>query len=117
MSNFGAGQGFFGNNQNTNQGISTPGLTPAAGTGAFGNLGANTTSSSAFGGAGAGNTPGGGGTASGPTRSAFGTGVSAFGSGGNTSTPSGAGTSGTGGLFGGSSLFAGVYASYPNYLI
>ena len=107
MSNFGAGQGLFGTNQNKNQGTSTPSAS------AFGNLGSNTTSSSAFGGAGTGNTPGGGGggTASGPTGGLFG-GGSAFGSGGNTntstSTPSGAGT---GNPFGGS-LFAGVYASY-----
>jgi hypothetical protein len=115
MSNFGAGQGLFGNNQNKNQGTATPGLTPVAGTSAFGGLGSNTTSGSAFGGAGAGNTPGGGGTASAPTGGVFGTGGSAFGSGGNTntstSTPSGAGTGGTGSLFGGSTLFAGVYAS------
>lgn len=114
MSNFGAGQGLFGNNQNKNQGTATPGLTPAAGTSAFGGLGSNTTS--AFGGAGAGNTPGGGGTASAPTGSVFGTGGSAFGGGPNTSTstsnPSGAGT----GLFGGSSLFSGVYASYTVYM-
>lgn len=114
MSNFGAGQGLFGNNQNKSQGTATPGLTPAAGTSAFGGLGSNTTS--AFGGAGAGNTPGGGGTASAPTGSAFGTGGSAFGGGGNTNTstsnPSGAGT----GLFGGSSLFAGVYASHSVFM-
>lgn len=113
MSNFGAGQGLFGNNQNKNQGSATPGSTPAAGASGFGGFGSNTTSGSAFGGAGAGNTPGGGGTASAPTGSVFGTGGGAFGSGGNTntstSTPSGAGTGG--GLFGGPSLFAGVYAS------
>jgi hypothetical protein len=120
MSNFGTGQGLFGNNQNRNQGTAPPGSTPAAGTSAFGGLGSNTTSGSAFGGAGAGNTPGGGGTASAPTGSVFGTGGSAFGSGGNTntftSTPSGAGTGGTGSLFGGPSLFAGVYASYSVFM-
>jgi hypothetical protein len=119
MSNFGAGQGLFGNNQNKNEGTATPGSTPA-GTSAFGGLGLNTTSGSAFGGAGAGNTPGGGGTASAPTGSLFGTGGGAFGGGGNTntstSTPSGAGTGGTGSLFGGSSLFAGVYASYSAFM-
>ncbi|KAF8505976.1 Nsp1-like C-terminal region-domain-containing protein [Russula emetica] len=97
-SNFGTGQGLFGNNQNRNQGAAAPGSTPAAGTSAFGGLGSNTTNSSAFGGAGAGNTPGGGGTASAPTGSVFGTG--------------GAGTGGTGSLFGGGpSLFAANPAS------
>jgi len=119
MSNFGAGQGLFGNNQN--KGSATPGSTPAAGASAFGGFGSNTTSGSAFGGAGAGNTPGGGGTAPAPTGSVFGTGGGAFGSGGNTntstSTPSGAGTGGTGGsLFGGPSFFAGVYASYSVFM-
>ena len=112
--NFGAGQGLFGNNQNKTQGTSTPGSTPAAGTSAFSGL---TTSSSLFGGAGTGNTPGGG-AASAPAGGLFGTGGSVFGGGGNnntsTSTPSGAGT---GGLFGGGpSLFAGVYASYPVFI-
>jgi hypothetical protein len=120
MSNFGTGQGLFGNNQNKNQGTATPGSTPAAGTSAFGSLGLNTTSGSAFGGAGAGNTPGGAGTASAPTGSLFGAGGSAFGSGGNTNTSTstpGAGTGGTGSLFGGgSSLFAGVYASYSVFI-
>ena len=107
MSNFGAGQGLFGSNQNKNQGAPTPA------TSAFGNLGANTTSSSAFGGPGAGNAPGGGGGGAAPAPSGgiFG-GGSAFGGNTNinapTSNPSGAGT---GGPFGGSSLFAGVYAS------
>ena len=120
MSNFGAGQSLFANNQNKNQGTAPPGSTPATGTSAFGGLGSNTTSGSAFRGAGAGNTPGGGATASAPTGSIFGTGGSAFGSGGNTntptSTPSGAGTGGTGSLFGGSSLFAGVYTPYSVFI-
>jgi hypothetical protein len=107
MSNFGAGQGLFGTNQNKSQGTSTPGAS------AFAGLGSNTTSSSAFGGPG--NTPGGGGTASGPTGGLFG-GGSAFGSSGNTNTttpaPPGAGT---GNPFGGS-LFSGVYASYSNFM-
>ena len=117
MSNFGAGQGLFGNNQNKNQGTATTGLTPAAGASAFGGLGSNTTSSSAFGGAGAGNTPGGGTTAA-PTGSIFGTGGSAFGGNTNTSTstPSGAGTGGTGLFGGGPSLFTGVYASYSIFM-
>ena len=120
MSNFGTGQGLFGSNQNKNQGTSTPGSTPAAGTSAFGSLGLNTTSGSPFGGTGTGNTLGGGGTTSAPTGSLFGSGGGAFGSGGNTntstSTPSGTGTGGTGSLFGGSSLFAGVYASYSAFM-
>jgi hypothetical protein len=119
MSNFGAGQNLFGNNQNKNQGTSLPGSTPAAGTSALGSLGSNTTSGSAFGGPGAGNAPSGGGTASGPTGGIFGTGSSAFGGGGNmntsTSTPSGAGTGGTG-MFGNSSLFAGMHASYSIFM-
>src|SRR5712692_208386 len=120
MSNFGAGQGLFGNNQNKNQGTSTPGSTPAAGTSAFGSLGSNTTGGSTFGGPGAGNAPSGPGTASGPTGGIFGTSGSAFGGGGNTnmstSTPSGTGTGGTGSLFGGSSLFAGMHASYSIFM-
>jgi len=122
MSNFGAGQGLFGNNQNKSQGTATPGSTPAAGASAFGGFGSNATSGSAFGGAGAGNTPGGGGTASAPTGSIFGAGgSSAFGTSGNTntstSTPSGAGTGGTGSLFGGGpSLFAGVYTFYSVFM-
>ena len=108
MSNFGAGQGLFGSNQNKNQGAPTPA------TSAFGNLGTNTTSNSAFGGPGAGNAPGGGGGGAAPAPSGgiFG-GGSAFGGTTNanapTSNPPGAGT---GSSFGGSSLFAGVYASY-----
>ena len=112
--NFGAGQSFFGNNQNKNQGTAAPGSTPAAGTSAFSNLGSNTTGGSAFGGAGAGNTPGGG-TAPAPTGGIFGTGSSAFGGGGNTNTPTSTPSGGgTGSLFGGSSLFAGVDA--PHYV-
>jgi hypothetical protein len=104
MSNFGTGQGLFSSNKN--QGASTPGA------GAFSNLGSNT-GSSAFGGAGAGNTPSGGPTSSGPTGGIFGTGGSAFGGSGNTntSTPSGAGT---GSPFGG--LFARVFTSYSIFI-
>lgn len=117
MSNFGTGQGLFGNNQNKTQGPAAPGSTPAAGTSAFSGLGSNTTGGSVFGGAGAGSTPSGGGTAPAPTGSLFGTGGSVFGGGGNTNTstatPSGGGT---GGLFGGGSLFAGVHAFYPIFM-
>ncbi|KAI0303859.1 Nsp1-like C-terminal region-domain-containing protein [Russula brevipes] len=72
--------------QNKNQSTLASGSTPAAGTGLFGNLGANTTNSSAFGGTGAGNPPGAGGTTSGPTGSTLMAGGSAFGGGGSTNT-------------------------------
>lgn len=114
MSNsFGTGSAFgAASNQNRNQTTPTPGTAPAATGGLFGNLGANTTTSSVFGGAGTGNTPGGGGgTTSGTTGGIFGTGGGLFGS-KNTSmtapTPAAAGTSGP---FNTSS-FGGVYASY-----
>ncbi|KAH9071698.1 Nsp1-like C-terminal region-domain-containing protein [Lactarius deliciosus] len=91
-SNFGAGQNLFAAtaNQNKDQNPSTSGPTPATSGGLFGNLGANTTGSTAFGG----------------TSSAFGsTGASA----GNTGAP---GT--TGGFPGtGGSVFGGN-ANAPN---
>ncbi|KAH9998409.1 Nsp1-like C-terminal region-domain-containing protein [Russula vinacea] len=108
MSNFGAGQGLFGTNQNKNQGTSTPSASALATSAqtqlAVPRLGGGHgkhawwwwnrlwTNWRLFGGG------------------------SAFGSGGNTntstSTPSGAGT---GNPFGGS-LFAGVYASYSIFM-
>ena len=122
-SNFGTGQSLFGgstSNQNKNQSTSNPGSTPAPPS-IFGNLGANTTTSAAFGGAGAGSAPSGGGTASGTAgNNIFGTGGSAFGGAGNankttTPTPAGAGA-GTGSSFGGPSLFPGEYASLSIFL-
>ena len=99
MSNFGTGQNLFGaaTNQNKDQNPSNPASTPAAGGGLFGNLGANTTSSTAFGGGGgAGGAPGGGTGAPGPgTSGAFsGAGGSIFGGGANAnaSNPAGAGS-------------------------
>jgi hypothetical protein len=99
MSNFGTGQNLFGaaTNQNKDQNPLNPASTPAAGGGLFGNLGANTTSSTAFGGGGAGGASGGGTGAPGPgTSGAFsGAGGSIFGGGGNAnaSNPAGAGAS------------------------
>lgn len=120
--NFGTGQGTFGApfNQNKNQTTSIPGSAPAPGASPFANLGANTTNSPVFGGmgAGAGNTPGSGGTTSVPTGGIFGTGSGAFGGSANTSTnaatptPAGAGAgAGTASPFGGSFL-GGMFASY-----
>ena len=125
MSNFGAGQGLFGtaSNQNKNQTSSTPGAAPAAGASPFANMGANTTNSSVFGGAGpgagAGNTPGIGGTNSGTTGSLFGTSGSAFGGGGggNPGATAGAGTgTGTASPFSGGGPFGGVHASYSLFM-
>lgn len=100
MSNFGTGQNIFGAaaNQNKDQNPSNSGSTPAAsGGGLFGNLGANTTSSSAFGGSGAGGAPAASSGLSGPgTSGGFsGAGGGLFGGGGNANAnapnPAGAG--------------------------
>ena len=123
MSNFGTGQGLFGpaTNQNKNQTSSTPGAAPASGASPFANLGANTTNSSVFGGAGpsagAGNTPGVGGTTSGTTGGIFGTGGSAFGGGGNPGATAGAAAgTGTASPFSGAGPFGGVHASFSLFM-
>jgi hypothetical protein len=120
--NFGTNQGPFGSapNQYKSQNVPTPGIAPATGGGPFGNLGANTTNSAAFGGAGAGSTPAGGGTTSGtPGSNIFATGGSAFGGAGNTTTaPTLAGPgAATGSPFGGGAgLFPGEYRSSSIFL-
>ncbi|KAH8986171.1 Nsp1-like C-terminal region-domain-containing protein [Lactarius deliciosus] len=109
-SNFGAGQNLFAAaaNQNKDQNPSTSGPTPATSGGLFGNLGANTTGSTAFGGtssafgstgASAGNTG-----APGTTGGFPGTGGSVFGGGGNANAPNPGAN--TGSAFGGPGLFS-----------
>lgn len=107
-SNFGTGQNLFAaaTNQNKDQNPSTSGPTPAATGGLFGNLGANTTSSTAFGGAGAGGAFGGSSGAPGTSGGFSGMGAGVFGGGNaNAPNPAGAGAS-AGSAFGGSGLFA-----------
>ena len=110
MSNFGAGQNLFAatTNQNKDQNPSNPGSTPAAGGGIFGNLGANTTGSTAFGGAGAGGASAGGSGA--PATGGGFSGGGVFGN-ANPSNPAGTGAS-TGGAFGGGGLFSCECTSY-----
>ena len=106
MSTFGTGQNLFGaaTNQNKDQNPSNPAPTPSAGGGLFGNLGANTTSSTAFGGAGAGGASAGSSGAPGPgTGGVFsGTGGGLFGGGGNANAnaPNLAGTGASASPFG-----------------
>ncbi|KAH8988606.1 Nsp1-like C-terminal region-domain-containing protein [Lactarius akahatsu] len=107
-SNFGAGQNLFAAaaNQNKDQNPSTSGPTPAANSGLFGNLGANTTGSTAFGGTGSafGATGASAGNAGAPgTTGGFpGTGGSVFGGANANANP---GTN-TGSAFGGPGLFS-----------
>lgn len=106
-SNFGAGQNLFAAapNQNRDQNPSTSGPTPAASGGLFGNLGANTTGSTAFGGtssafgatgASAGHTG-----APGTTGGFPGMGGSVFGGGGNANANAPNPGANTGSAFGG----------------
>ncbi|KAI9467230.1 Nsp1-like C-terminal region-domain-containing protein [Lactarius psammicola] len=125
MSNFGTGQNLFAAaaNQNKDQNPSTSGPTPAASGGLFGNLGANTTGStafggagtSAFGGAGAGGAPPGSTGAPGTSGGFSGTAGSVFGGGGNANAPNPAGAGATtGSAFGGAGLFAPKSTTTPS---
>ncbi|KAH9062175.1 Nsp1-like C-terminal region-domain-containing protein [Lactarius vividus] len=111
-SNFGAGQNIFPTaaNQNKDQNPSISGPTPAASGGLFGNLGANTTGSSAFGGTssafGATGAPAGNTGAPGTTGGFSGTGGSVFGGGANTNANAPNPGANTGSAFGGPGLFS-----------
>ncbi|KAI9447814.1 Nsp1-like C-terminal region-domain-containing protein [Lactarius indigo] len=111
-SNFGTGQNLFAAsaNQNKDQNPSTSGSTPAASGGLFGNLGANTAGSTAFGGTGSafgatGASAGNSGTP-GTTGGFPGTGGSVFGGGGNANANAPNSGANTGSAFSGPGLFA-----------